>query len=208
MRKLIVFLLFGYALSGLGAVQAQSESTVQRYFRDLKSLRANFTQTVFNDQSRPLQTSSGQVFMQKPGRFRWDYRQPFKQIIVADGDRLWVYDSELAQVTVKRLEKAFSAAPLALLSGAVPVEEAFTVHAIAQHDGLRWYELRPKDTQAEFTLIRVAFAGDLLKVIELEDVFNQRTRLNFEKLERNVAIDPALLRFVPPSGVDVIGDLP
>jgi outer membrane lipoprotein carrier protein len=209
MRKLIVFLsLFWYALSGLGVVQAQSESTVQRYFRDLKSLRANFTQTVFNDQSRPLQTSSGQVLMQKPGRFRWDYRQPFKQIIVADGDRLWIYDSELEQVTVKRLEKALSATPLALLSGAAPVEKAFTVHAMAQQEGLQWYELRPKDTQAEFTLIRVAFAGDILKVIELEDVFNQRTRLSFEKLERNVAIDPALLRFVPPSGVDVIGDLP
>jgi outer membrane lipoprotein carrier protein len=209
MRKLTVFLgLFWYALFSLNAVSAQSESAVQRYFKNLQSLRADFVQTVSNEKSRLVQSSSGEMWMQKPGRFRWDYREPYKQLIVADGERLWLYDSDLQQVTVKRMDKALSATPLALLSGAAPIEETFTVSAATTQGGLQWYELYPKDAQAEFKVLRVAFAGDALNTIELEDVFNQRTRLAFGRLERNVKIDPALLRFAPPPGVDVVGDVP
>lgn len=129
-------------------------------------------------------------------------------MIVADGQRLWLYDKELQQVTVRVLDQALSATPLALLSGAAPIEEAFTVTSASKRDGLQWYELRPKEEQTEFKLLRVAFNGDTLKIIELEDAFNQRTRLSFEQLQPNVAIDPELLRFIPPKGVDVVGDVP
>ncbi|MFO1429148.1 MAG: outer membrane lipoprotein chaperone LolA [Candidatus Competibacteraceae bacterium] len=208
MPRLTVFLTGLFLLLGTPALAAPADSQVQGYFRDLKSLQADFTQTILDEQSRTLETSKGQMFMQKPGRFRWDYRQPPSQLIVADGQRMWLYDKELQQVTVRRLDKALSATPLALLSGAAPLENAFVVSGSGVRDGLQWYELRPKEEQPEFKMLRVAFDGNVLKIIELEDAFNQRTRLSFDRLQRNVPIDPELLRFVPPQGVDVVGDVP
>ncbi len=181
-------------------------SQVQRYFQDLQSLRADFVQRVYDERSRVVQSSSGRMLMQKPGKFRWNYQTPAEQIIVADGDRLWAYDVDLAQVTVRKLDKALSSTPLALLSGAAPIEETFTVGSARNQDGLTWYELTPKQPQQEFRLLRVAFKGDLLVSLELEDGFGQRTRLDFQKLERNPTLDPALLKFTPPPGVDVVGD--
>lgn len=187
-------------------VWAAQPAQVQRYFQDLKSLRADFIQRVFDERSQIVQSSSGQMLMQKPGKFRWNYRTPAEQVIVADGDRLWAYDVDLAQVTVRKLDKALSATPLALLSGAAPIEDTFTVGEARNRDGLAWYELTPKQPQPEFRLLRVAFKAELLVSLELEDGFGQRTRLDFQKLERNPALDPALLKFTPPPGVDVVGD--
>lgn len=187
-------------------VWAAQPAQVQRYFQDLQSLRADFIQRVFDERSQIVQSSSGQMLMQKPGKFRWNYRTPAEQVIVADGDRLWAYDVDLAQVTVRKLDKALSATPLALLSGAAPIEDTFTVGEARNRDGLAWYELTPKQSQPEFRLLRVAFKAELLVTLELEDGFGQRTRLDFQKLERNPALDPALLKFAPPPGVDVVGD--
>ena len=201
--KLIVLMLS--LLLALPAGTATS-SPVQRYFQNLQSLRADFIQRVFDEQSRVMQTSSGQMLMQKPGKFRWDYRTPAEQIIVADGERLWAYDVGLAQVTVRKLDRALASTPLALLSGVAPIEETFTVGGVRNRDGLDWYELTPKQPQPEFRLLRVAFKGETLVSLELEDSFGQRTRLDFQKLERNPTLDPALLKFTPPPGVDVVGD--
>ncbi|CDH43257.1 putative Outer-membrane lipoprotein carrier protein [Candidatus Contendobacter odensis Run_B_J11] len=201
--KLIVLMLS--LLLALPAGAATS-SPVQRYFQNLQSLRADFIQRVFDEQSRVMQTSSGQMLMQKPGKFRWDYRTPAEQIIVADGERLWAYDVGLAQVTVRKLDRALASTPLALLSGVAPIEETFTVGGVRNRDGLDWYELTPKQPQPEFRLLRVAFKGETLVSLELEDSFGQRTRLDFQKLERNPTLDPALLKFTPPPGVDVVGD--
>ena len=116
MRKLIVLLGLLGLLTGAEAAQ----SLVTGYFRDLQSLETDFVQSVFDADSQLIESSSGHMLMQKPGRFRWDYRQPYEQLIVADGDRIWHYDSDLEQVTVRRLDRALSATPLALLSGAAP----------------------------------------------------------------------------------------
>ncbi|HXH02134.1 MAG TPA: outer membrane lipoprotein chaperone LolA [Candidatus Competibacteraceae bacterium] len=186
---------------------------VQSYFQQLKGLRAEFIQTVYSASGRLLETSSGEMLMQKPGRFRWDYRKPYAQTIVADGERLWHYDSELEQVTVKRLDQALSSTPLALLSGSAPLEQSFDIRDGGSRDGLHWYELTPKprksDEPTEFQVLRLAFAaGEQLKVIEVVDAFNQRTRLELDKLERNPSLDAGLFRFTPPKGADVIGDVP
>ena len=203
-------IILALSLSALSfiALAKVDESTVESYFSNLNSMQTDFVQTVFDDKARVVETSSGRMYMQRPGRFRWDYQQPFAQVIVADGERLWHYDSELEQVTVRRMDSALSSTPLALLSGAAPIEQVFSVERAVTRDGLQWFELSPKDAQAEFKMLRVAFEGESLKLIELEDVFNQRTRLDFNHLQTNAAIDPALLRFQPPPGVDVVGDLP
>jgi len=185
---------------------AAPPASVQRYFQDLQALRADFIQRVFDERARIVQTSSGQMLMRKPGQFRWNYRTPAEQIIIADGERLWAYDVDLEQVTVRRLDRALGSTPLALLSGAAPIEESFKVGGAQRRDGLDWYELTPREPQSEFRALRVAFKGETLVSLELEDHFGQRTRLDFQNLERNPDFDPTLLRFTPPPGVDVVGD--
>lgn len=202
--KTLVIMIIGLLLAPFAG--AAPPSPVQRYFQNLQSLRANFIQRVFDEQAHLMQTSSGQMLMQKPGKFRWDYRTPAEQVIVADGERLWAYDVELAQVTVRKLDKALSSTPLALLSGAAPLEDAFIVSGVRNRDGLDWYDLTPRQPQAEFRVLRVAFKDETLFILELEDSFGQRTRLDFQKLERNPALNPDLLKFTPPTGVDVVGD--
>ena len=134
-RQLLLLTLSVLLMSPVWA----APSPVQRYFQDLQSLRADFIQRVFDERSRVVQSASGQMLMQKPGKFRWNYRTPAEQIIVADGDRLWAYDIDLAQVTVRKLDQALGSTPLALLSGAAPIEEAFTVGNTLSQDGLTWY---------------------------------------------------------------------
>ncbi|MFZ1828400.1 MAG: outer membrane lipoprotein chaperone LolA [Candidatus Competibacteraceae bacterium] len=203
MIRSLISLLLILSLAG----PAWAETRVQRYFQDLQSLRADFIQRVYDERAQIVQSSSGQMLMRKPGQFRWDYRTPAAQIIVADGERLWAYDVDLAQVTVRKLDTALSSTPLALLSGAAPIEEAFTVGDVQTRDGLDWYDLTPKQPQPDFRLLRVAFKGALLVSLELEDSFGQRTRLDFQKLERNPTVDSVLLKFTPPPGVDVVGDV-
>ena len=200
-RSLIILLLM-LPLAG----PTWAATPVQRYFQDLQSLRADFIQRVYDERARIVQSSSGQMLMRRPGQFRWDYRTPAEQIIVADGERLWAYDVDLAQVTVRKLDTALSATPLALLSGAAPIEDTFEVGNVQSRDGLDWYDLTPKQPQPEFRLLRVAFKNQTLVSLELEDGFGQRTRLDFQKLERNPTLDPALVKFTPPPGVDVVGD--
>ena len=202
LKPIILILGLMLAMPALAA----APSPVQRYFQSLHALRTDFIQRVFDERGRIMQTSSGRMLMRKPGQFRWDYRTPAEQVIVADGERLWAYDVDLAQVTVRTLDQALGATPLTLLSGVAPIEETFTVDGVDHRDGLDWYELTPKQSQPEFRLLRVAFKGDLLVSLELEDSFGQRTRLDFQKLERNPTLDPALLKFTPPPGVDVVGD--
>lgn len=187
---------------------AQKDHLVIRYFESLSALQAEFSQTVFDEQNNLMQQSGGQVFMQRPGRFRWDYQQPYAQLIIADGERLWLYDIDLEQITVKRLDESISAAPLAVLSGAAPVEQVFEVGQAYTRDGLQWYELYPKNQQSEFHLLRVGFADgtETLRVLELEDNFQRRTRLDLDKVERNPSLDKGLFEFTPPAGVDVVGD--
>jgi len=202
----VLRLLMMGGLMALLTGPAWAVTPVQRYFQDLQALRADFIQRVYDERSQVMQSSSGQMLMRRPGQFRWDYQTPAKQTIVADGERLWAYDVDLEQVTVRKLDTALSSTPLALLSGAAPIEETFAVSEVQNRDGLDWYELTPKEPQPEFLLLRVAFKDKALVSLELEDHFGQRTRLDFQKLERNPKLDPALLKFTPPPGVDVVGD--
>ena len=188
-------------------VAAADTTLVQDYFRQLQSLEGDFVQTVFDADAELIQASSGKVYMAKPGRFRWDYQEPFEQLIVADGDRLWLYDKDLEQVTVRPMAEVLSTTPLAVLSGAAPIDETFSISEPVTHGGLAWYELLPTVPDAEFTTLWVGFneSGEL-RTLELVDTFGQRTRLSFDDLDPNASVDPALFRFEPPEGVDVVGD--
>jgi outer membrane lipoprotein carrier protein len=176
------------------------------FLAELKSLRADFRQVLVNEAGQAEDESSGQVYLLRPGRFRWDYRAPHAQLIVADGQQVWLYDEELSQVTVREQADALADTPAALLASTTPVEDTFKVTELGNRDdGSRWLSLTPKSTASNFDSIMVGFSrtGEL-QAMELKDSFGQTTRLEFSAIERNPALDPALFRFTPPAGVDVI----
>ena len=176
------------------------------FFANVKTLQADFHQTLIDDKGNTVKEANGVLVMQRPGKFRWDYLQPYKQLIVADGKKIWVYDSELEQVTVKPMDAALGSTPALLLSGTKPLQENFIITELGPSDGLEWVELSPKVPDSSFERVRLAFDKTNLQRMELVDNFGQLTWLEFKKLERNVHPDPKLFVFSPPVGVDIIGD--
>ena len=177
---------------------------VEQVLAELQSVRADFVQETLDAQSRPSQRAVGTLALKRPGRFRWDYSEP-RQVIVSDGKRLWLYDADLRQVTVRTVRDTLSQTPAMLLSGQARVRDGFTARAGAHADGLDWVVLTPRLRDTDFRELRVGFAGTTLRRLEFDDKLNQVTRIEFTKLERNVQLADALFVFVPPPGADVIG---
>ena len=188
--------------------QAEVVSGLQRleaFTAELQSLRAQFVQSLFDAQGETVQESRGTVVLQRPGRFRWEYQLPYEQLIVADGEKLWVYDTELQQVTVKQLDNALGNAPIMLLSERRSLEEDFIIHDLQPRDGLQWVELEPRVKDTDFTRIALGMDEQGMKVMELRDSFGQATEVRFVNLEINVTPAADAFVFEPPPGVDVIG---
>jgi len=204
-KRLLLTVLLALAGAIAHAVPAGAER-LNNYLEGLASLRTDFEQTLYDEDRMLLERSSGTLYLSRPGRFRWHYREPYVQVIVSDGERLWLYDSELEQVTVKRLDRAAQNTPAMLLSGAEELEEHFEVRELEADGELAWVELIPRAENATFTRIRVGFRGDDLEAMELVDSFGQLTEVRFRDVARNPELDRDLFHFQPPPGVDVIGD--
>jgi outer membrane lipoprotein carrier protein len=180
---------------------------VETYLSPMRTLSAEFTQVVRNRDGAVGDRSAGTLLLARPDRFRWDYREPYVQTIVADGKRLWLYDSDLEQVTVRTLEMGLGATPAMLLSGTGRVSEAFEGVAVEQSGAWTWCRLRPKATGSDFERVGLAFdARGELAAMELEDKLGQTTVVEFGNVRRNSALDGDLFRFTPPPGADVIGE--
>lgn len=171
-----------------------------------QSAQARFTQTVVDRQGRRVQEATGQMQFQRPGRFRWEYEKPYSQLLVGDGQRIWIWDRDLNQVTVRRLDQAITGTPAALLAGSNEIEKAFTVTAQPAQDGLDWLEAVPKGNESSFASVRLGFAQDVLAAMELNDALGSRTMIRFEDLQRNPKLAAQLFRFTPPKGADVLED--
>ena len=201
MRLLLLSLLFAFSFAS-----ADSLDRFRTFLRDTQAARADFEQKVYGRDGKLTQESSGSFVFQRPGRFRWTYAKPVDQLIVGDGERVWIYDRDLNQVTVRKLSRALGSTPAALLAGASDVEKAFTLRDAGVRDGLEWLEARPKEAEAGFELVRMGFGPQGLEAMELVDNFGHTTRLRFRNVQRNPKIDPAEFRFEPPKGADVLGE--
>lgn len=194
----------------LAAAQAQAQGgsilRFQQFLRTTQSATADFEQKVFDRNRKLVQESSGRFAFLRPGRFRWAYAKPFAQLIVGDGERVWVYDRDLNQVTVRRIAKALGSTPAALLAGASDVDKAFELAEGGDRDGLAWVEARPRDKEAGFERIRLGMSVSGIEAMELVDNFGQTTQLRFANLLRNPQIEPETFRFTPPKGADVLGE--
>lgn len=205
MRRIAVALVFALAACQARA-QGGSLERFQQFLRTTQSTTANFEQKVYDRNRKLVQESSGRFAFLRPGRFRWTYDKPYAQLIVGDGERVWVYDRDLNQVTVRRIARALGSTPAALLAGASDVDKAFDLSEGGDRDGLAWVEAKPKDKDAGFERIRLGMSVAGIEAMELVDNFSQTTLLRFTKLVRNPQVDPETFRFTPPRGADVLGE--
>ena len=205
----IRIVLFAVLLLSAGSVPAgEAMDRLQRFTDDLESFQAGFVQTLYDEDNRPVRESQGVTWLQRPGLFRWAYRKPYEQTIVADGERLWIYDVDLEQVTVKKMERALATAPIMLLTGREPLSEQFEIRELGEREDLYWVELRPKVRDTDFRRIFLGLDERTLRVMELRDRFDQATQIRFHHVEMNPDIDRSRFEFTPPAGVDVIGEVP
>jgi len=196
--------LLALVVPGAGASSLERFS---EFISETLTARGEFEQKIFDHNLKLLQESSGVLAFSRPGRFRWSYVKPYAQLIVGDGARVWIYDEDLKQVTVKKLDLALGSTPAALLAGNNEAMRAFRLSDKGTRDGREWLEALPRDKEGNFEKIRMGFGSSGLEVMELVDSFGQTTVLKFASLERNPRLDPGLFRFSPPRGADVIGDL-
>lgn len=187
---------------------AAGADPVSDYFSTLKTFEANFTQRVVDANGELVQESGGQVWISKPGRFRWNYTQPYKQVIVADGERLWNYDADLEQASVSPIDETLTNTPAMLLSGLRPLSEVMDTSAIGKTGGVDWFRLQPKGQDAAVETVRIGLRKDKLEVIEVRDGFGNRTHIRFNDIHLNQPLDPSLFRLELPPGTDVIGAAP
>ena len=201
MRWLLVL-----ALAFSFAAHASSIERFRVFVRTTQSARADFEQKVYDRDRTLVQASKGSFEFLRPGRFRWIYTAPAPQLIVGDGERVWIYDEDLKQVTVRRVTRAIGATPAALLAGSAEMEQAFELTEAGERDGLAWLEARPRERETGFERIRLGLGVAGIEAMELVDPFGQTTELRFSNLVRNPRLDASTFRFAPPQGVDVLGE--
>lgn len=197
----LVALLISPNLVWAGAVE-----DLKQFLNETRTLRADFSQMVVSKSGRKPQQSSGVVTISRPGKLRWEITKPYPQLMVSDGEKFWIYDQELAQVTVKKTGQAMSGTPAALLSGKNDLERNFSLKELPASEGMHWVEAVPKDTEGGFEKIRLGLLAKELKSMELHDSFGQITHLRFSAMVRNLPLPVGSFVFVPPAGVDVVGE--
>jgi outer membrane lipoprotein carrier protein len=197
-----------------GHADETPHTALDTWLAGLKSLRAQFTQSITDAQGHQTDKTSGELLVLRPGRFRWDSHDATAtgsapadsgQVLIADGRNVWFYDRDLQQVTVKPVDAALSATPLMLLSGGAEVRSAFDISDAGAKEGLSWVRVKPRASDADFRQAVLGFAGGELRQMILEDKLGQNATLVFSRSERNASVSVAEVSFTPPKGVDVIG---
>jgi outer membrane lipoprotein carrier protein len=195
-----LFLLFSFQNAN-----AASIDRFQSYLRTTQAGRGDFEQKVFDKTGKLVQESRGSFSFLRPGRFRWTYVKP-QQVIVGDGERVWIHDADLNQVTVRRVSRVLGATPAALLAGSSDIDQAFELKELGERDGLEWLEAKPREKEAGFERMRLGMATSGVAAMELVDHFGQTTVLRFSNVVRNPQLDAGTFHFTPPKGADVLGE--
>jgi outer membrane lipoprotein carrier protein len=180
-------------------------ATVERYLSNLSTWSADFSQTINDESGKTLRSATGHLYLQRPGKFRWDYLKPAEQMVLADGKKLWFYDKDLQQANVRDMDAAVANTPATLLSGGAALGSQFEIKSLPAAEGLEWFQLIPKHPDTDFQAVRIGFAkGELVRMM-LADKLNEVTSLRFSAARRNVTLPADEFTFTPPPGVDVIG---
>ena len=196
-------LLAAALLLAAATAQADAVQTLRDFSATVKSGRASFTQTVTSPDGARRKTSAGSFEFARPDRFRFAYTKPFEQLIVADGKKVWLFDADLNQVTVRTLSQALAATPASLLAGGAP-DKDFELSAAPSQDGLDWVLALPRAKEGAIQSLRIGFRGKTLAALEILDAFGQRSLLQFTDLVGNAPVVAERFQFTPPKGADVI----
>ncbi|PQJ96577.1 outer membrane lipoprotein chaperone LolA [Chromatium okenii] len=184
----------GILLGGMSIANAADTNRVDAYLANLNTLTAEFEQYTFNADHTQMLEAHGTLYLQRPGRFRWEYDSPTQQVIVADGKRVYLHDIDLQQVSHQNQDEALRGTPALLLANREPIATHFTINTIASTDGRDWVELTPKDQDTDVVKIQLGFGQDTLDSLIMQDSFGQETRLNFSQAQRNTTLKPELFK--------------
>lgn len=198
------FILLG-SLFFSAAAAAAGIDQLKAFWADTRAAQGTFAQSVATKSGRKPQNSSGSFVLARPGKLRWAYEKPYKLLLVADGEKLWTYDTDLNQVTVGKVDKALGATPAALLTGEL-LDGHFTLTDVGVADGLEIVDAAPKATDSSFVRIRIGMRDNLPRLMEVQDNFGQTTTLLFTAFQPNPVLAKDVFRFVPPKGADVVGE--
>ncbi len=189
-----------------GVSSAASVEALKSLLEQTTTARARFAQMVLDRNMKKLQEATGTMQFARPGKFRWEYDKPYEQVIVSDGTRVWLYDKDLNQVTVRKYDRALGTSPAALLAGSNEIERNYRFNTVGNQDGLDWLEAVPRTQDTAFERIRLGFGKAGLEAMELRDQFGQITVIKFSTIERNAKLPPEAFSFTPPKGADVISE--
>ncbi len=203
---LVKKIIFGGLIIVSQSVFADGVESLRDFFDNTNAMRANFSQVVTDKQGRKVQEVQGSMQLQRPNKFRWDYAKPYEQQIISDGKQVFLYDADLAQVTIRELSKTLGSSPAALLAGGNAVEKSFIIKNAVRKDGLSWVLALPKDKESGFERVLLGFKDGKLRKMELYDSFNHITNITFDAVERNPVLQDLTFLFTPPKGVDVVSE--
>jgi outer membrane lipoprotein carrier protein len=188
----------------LSSARASAVDALRSFLAQTKTARGEFSQQVMRGSAQAAPPSSGTFVFERPGKFRWIYQKPYEQVLVADGAKLYLYDKDLNQVTVKKLSAALPASPASILFGTAEFEREFAVRDDGVRDGLAWLVATPKTKDSPYERIDIGFRDSTPAAMQIKDSFGQTSRLVFSSFERNPRVDAEVFRFVPPAGADVL----
>ena len=193
-------LLFSLTCSGSEAV-----GLLNAFFSEVSSFQGRFLQTVWDEDNKLIQTSRGSIALSRPGKFRFQYVQPHRQLILADGKYLWVYDEELQQAVARPIMEALGSAPITLLMNARVLQDDFKISVGPDRENLSWVGLIPHILDTEFRSIHIGLDKKGIRKMELYDHFTQKTVIEFKQLKLNVNFPAGYFVFKAPRNVDVMG---
>ncbi len=204
MKKILLVSICAAILTSTQALAGTGLDRLTSFSKSLKTLEASFEQTSYDENMKATEKSSGQVYMQKPGKFRWNYQEPYAQEIISDGDKLYIYEEDLEQVSIRKFDEALGTAPISLLTDIKDLKEQFTIKELGEVDGLYVLQLeaKVKDTDYHFFLLALGEAG--LEKMQLKDKLGQQTDIELSNVKLNKKLNNSLFTFTPPKGVDVI----
>lgn len=204
MRFLNLTFLFVLALP-VTVMAGEGERLLEHFLTQSKTMSADFVQTLRADDNEVLQESKGHFYLNRPGKFRWNYTTPYEQEIVSDGEQVWIFDVDLKQVTVQNKSVSLNNTPMALMEGKLKLKEAYDVSELDHRDGIYRLKLSSKTKDADFSELIIGVNKQGLQFMQLRDQFEQTTDIVFVKLELNKKLSSDLFKFTPPEGVDVYG---
>lgn len=203
--KLIIVALVIISAPAGAEESGPARSELERFASELDRFQAEFTQTVKSQDGRVQDQSQGQVWLQSPDKLRWVYTGDFPEVIVADGENIWIYDESLDQVTVKPQSEQTNNSPLMILGDVSQLDEQFQVSELGEFEGMMLLELKSLDTESDFERILLGLTPGSVRMMTMEDAFGQRTEIKFENILMNPPPEPELFMFSPPEGTDVVG---